>query len=631
MSQTPEYHVAVIGAGPRGVSFLERLLAHCERQARQKALTVHLIDPAPHGSGKVWDPEQSPLYLMNTPALFPTAAPVGGTQEELPASSVSWSFQDWAEKAGLGCEPSQFPARRDYGRYLQDLLQAVIAALRALGVTVTQHRQEVLALKRAPGPESREWSLILDSAEFLGADSVVLAMGHIPAQLDGAATTFAARAEAAGLHYLPPAVPTDVDMGQFPAAENVLIRGMGLNFFDLMIQLTVGRGGTFETVANAEPGHRLRYRPSGTEPNLIAGSRRGTPYRSKTTAPGFVPDGIELTHFTSAAVAELLEAREQANEQPQLHFADDLWPLIEADIKDTYDHYAAIANKKNRTPDGAEVATPQVTEQGTSPSSGSRFDIRAYARPFDGREFNSFAQYQEAMHQWLIADAATSVAGHGSPEKMAANAMHAARLALKPLITAGRMDPISQITQVEGWFESLVEGLTSGPPLQRIEELAALARAGIVQFLGPQPVFEVDAEAQCFTAKSAQVAGEPITAKWLIEAMMPPNRVAQADTPLVHQLFHDGLAQPAAGARPGKGFEVTGSPHRLVPLSAANPGGVAPSIYVLGLQLSSVQWGAAIAAEAGGDPRSTARTLADAHAAAAEVTRAAASKNSFEF
>ena len=40
---------------------------------------------------------------------------------------------------------------------------------------------------------------------------------------------------------------------------------------------------------------------------------------------------------------------------------------------------------------------------------------------------------------------------------------------------------------------------------------------------------------------------------------------------------------------------------------------------MLGLQLSSVQWGAAIAAESGGSPVGSARTLADADAAARAV------------
>jgi hypothetical protein len=37
-------------------------------------------------------------------------------------------------------------------------------------------------------------------------------------------------------------------------------------------------------------------------------------------------------------------------------------------------------------------------------------------------------------------------------------------------------------------FAPLVEGLSSGPPALRIRQLAALARADVVRFLGPDPV-----------------------------------------------------------------------------------------------------------------------------------------------
>lgn len=102
---------------------------------------------------------------------------------------------------------------------------------------------------------------------------------------------------------------------------------------------------------------------------------------------------------------------------------------------------------------------------------------------------------------------------------------------------------------------------------------------------------------------------------------MPANRVQLSRSPLVAGLLRSGLARPrelvdASGApRAGKGFDVTTVPHRLIPMDRAEP----EEIYVLGLQLSSVQWGTAIAAEAGGDVDSSARSLADADAAARAI------------
>ena len=59
--------IAVVGAGPRGVGFLERLSANVELLPGRR-IDVHLIDPFPPGPGRVWRYEQSPLLRMNSMA-----------------------------------------------------------------------------------------------------------------------------------------------------------------------------------------------------------------------------------------------------------------------------------------------------------------------------------------------------------------------------------------------------------------------------------------------------------------------------------------------------------------------------------------------------------------------------------
>ena len=586
VSTEQEYAVAVIGAGPRGTSFLERLLAHVERSspgARRK-LRVLVFDPAAHGPGRVWDPGQSRLYLMNTPAAYPTAAPTGPTQDQLPASSCSLSYLEYCRTHSRGDGAEAYPARSDYGAYLAWLSKEASALLRGRGVAVEHISAQITGLQQDGG----QYSLLASGAEYT-ADAVILAVGHLETEPAAGPSHLADQADQLGLDYQPPAIPTDVDYQRFGAGENVLVRGMGLNFFDLMIQVTAGRGGRFRVDHSAEPGHRCSYVRSGNEPQLIAGSRRGTPYRAKTVAPGFVPQGIELVHLSEEALGRLVA------ENRMLDFSADLWPLITKDVAATYAQFGGAGE----------------------------FDILSYARPFQNRHWTSPEQHQQTMIAWLEDDAAASAAGAGSAEKMAVNALHAARLRVKELVTENLISPESLLRDVEGWFEALVEGLASGPPLQRIEELAALARAGVVEFLGPEPVYGVDVADRSFIADAAAVQGARYHAAHMIEAMMPPNRVTQARSPMIRGLLETGLAVPAHIEADGKnhvhkGFAVTEQPHRLV-----DSQGAAGRIYVLGLQLSSAQWGTAIAAEAGGDHRGTARTLADADAAAADIMAAA--------
>ncbi|WP_258933840.1 hypothetical protein [Nesterenkonia pannonica] len=143
--------------------------------------------------------------------------------------------------------------------------------------------------------------------------------------------------------------------------------------------------------------------------------------------------------------------------------------------------------------------------------------------------------------------------------------LHAARFALKAVLTEGLVDEASRTAQIEPWFEPLSEGLASGAPVQRTEEMAALVRAGLIEVLGPSPIFAVDSSAGLFAARSPQVPDVQHTASHLIEAMMPPNRVGQADEPLIRTLLRSGEARPAvlAGAE-HKGFDVSPSPHRLL-------------------------------------------------------------------
>lgn len=657
--QMQERRVAVVGAGPRGTSFLERLLAaveHAPGEASETALRLLVIDPAPHGPGRVWNPRQSPLYLMNTPASFPTAAPAGDTQVRLPASSVSRSFAQWREGHAAeataspvrsdsfeppvfhgvdhGGQDSDYPTRAAYGQYLSWLHAEVCAALqRHSGITVEHIQAEVTGLRR--GQTGYELTLGNDDdALRLRADQVVLALGHIPAGLNESGEHFTAVAAELGLHYQPPAIPTEVDYHALPAGENVLVRGMGLNFFDLMIQASVGRGGVFHEHPDRPAGQRLEYLATGDEPHLVAGSRRGTPYRAKstalTTAPGFAPVGVTLHHLSADAVAEA-ERRHDV-----LDFFAHLWPLIQRDVLRTY--YRTL---ERIAPELFSADFPSALDalladthlgEAVLQARGHRllrehapdvlwFDIRSLGRPFGGLTFDSAEQYQQHMETYLEDDAVTSAAGTQSPVKMAIGALHLARMEVKALISQGRVSQSSQISEIEGWFESLVEGLASGPPLQRIEELAALTRAGVVEFLGPEPIFDVDRETGCFTAESPAVAAPAYEARWLLEAMMPANRVQLSRSPLVAGLLRSGMARPrelvdASGApRAGKGFDVTPLPHRLISADDA----AVEEIYVLGLQLSSVQWGTAIAAEAGGDPESSARSLADADAAARAV------------
>jgi uncharacterized NAD(P)/FAD-binding protein YdhS len=199
MTNTQSFQVAVIGAGPRGISVVERVLAGYLALApdERPALGITILDPFNPGPGHVWRTGQSRLFLMNTPSLFPTVVPAGATAAELAASPTGLSFDQWRilmtapdTDAGLtagdreelaALTPGAFPSRAIYGRYLEWTYARLEETAAASGVRLEHVRAEVLSITR---PESGTgWSLEVAGEGILAADAVVLALGHLPAAL----------------------------------------------------------------------------------------------------------------------------------------------------------------------------------------------------------------------------------------------------------------------------------------------------------------------------------------------------------------------------------------------------------------------------------------------------------------
>lgn len=649
VGKSKSIRAAIIGAGPRGTSVLERLLAHAAAHAAahpgSAALHIDVIDPYPAGPGHVWQPGQSRLYLMNTPSFYPTvipedprlAPPVAGTtfdhwrarqqREPMPALTLD----ERSELAALGSR--DFPSRALYGRYLRCTLDELTAKLPD-GVTVSFHETTAVSVRPSdhgtagtPGeaiPNAGAFDVGLGSGGSLTVDSVVLALGHLASRLNPEQRELQASAAQLGLSYFPPAVPADVDWAAVPPGEPVLVRGMGLNFFDVMGQLTEGRGGKF-----IDAGTRLDYQPSGHEPRIIAGSRRGVPYRAKAALAGYYPVSVTLRYLTEAA----LERFAATGIRPG--FDHDLWPLLHRDTLWAY-YSTLVRSQPAAVPDASaflaaldealrphahsavnwEAAVESVLAVHVGPR--HRLDLRGLASPLAGRSFGSRAELDAAVVEYLLDDARRSALGEEDPVKMAIGALHHGRAVLKTAVADGGITDESWVAGLRGWFESFVEGLASGPPALRAEQLAALARAGVVSFVGPDPRFSVDRRTGRFAAVSPWVSGPPVAAKTMVEALAPANRVSANDSPLLEQLLADGMVRPrlmmTAEGAPVQATGLDVAPHPYRPL-AAN-GSVTDGLFVLGLQLSATQWGTAIAAEAlqpgGPTYASGQRTLRDA-------------------
>ena len=94
---------AVIGAGPRGTSVVERLIAAViDQGVAAQPLHIHVIEPYEPGPGHIWRTDQSRLFLMNTPSLYPTVVPVGEAAAGLATSPVGMAFDAWRGRVAGG-------------------------------------------------------------------------------------------------------------------------------------------------------------------------------------------------------------------------------------------------------------------------------------------------------------------------------------------------------------------------------------------------------------------------------------------------------------------------------------------------------------------------------------------------
>ena len=745
--QTPVPAVAIIGVGPRGLTVLERLVALAAKRfagAAETALTIHLIDPYPPGAGIVWRTDQPESLLMNTTiaeqTVFPDSSCTFLGPDDVPTGP---SMAEWYVADG-GTEPldSTFPSRSLYGRYLRDAYRRIRAGAPDF-IEIVEHptkAESVIDLPTMDLPQPvREGSratvpeqlVRCQNGTTIVASAVVLAVGHIPSAQPEERARLAAFAERNGGLYLPQGLPAETPVAEVAPGERVIVRGMGLNYFDLQTLFTHERGGRFEP----ESGGRLRYVPSGDEPRLALGSRRGIPYRSKPICREHPRRDWPLRYFTKDNIALLAGLENLDGERKAgARFNDQLWPLILADLRLAYYHTlsqvrpgafaddpgqlreaigeavsrhltrrtwqethpqsagdvatagartaatarAEVSGAATASAEASATTTEEAARQGRVtreafawseveealvPDPADRMSLHTLLNPLEGELFTS-REPDEAgsLHEWMLdflrTDLRSSLAGPtGSPEKALFTVLWQSRLLLKELIVAGHIDRVSIDMEILGWFEGFVSGICDGPPPQRIAELIALAEAGIVSFIGPDMRIEenqaaLDATAadagtvsaanadapgaeevsganadapvngaqaprpEIFTVTSAQAAGE-ITGSVVIDAASPTNSVSRAADVLLYGMLERGqLTAARLTLDDGRekflnGLALTPRPYRTIDVE----GNVHPRRFALSIQLSSKQWGLAIAANPGTD----AATLNDSHAAAEAI------------
>ncbi|WP_312755589.1 FAD/NAD(P)-binding protein [Rummeliibacillus suwonensis] len=597
--------IAIIGIGPRGLSVLERLISNIAENKLEQDIEICVVDPYSFGAGKVWRTDQSKCLLMNTVASQITLFTDSSVDCSGPINDGP-SLYDWARlitffssekdydrtifEEAKRLEPDSYPTRAFYGCYLKWVFNYVIENA-PTNVKISLYNTKAVSLDE--NNEGKQVLLLENEVNPLIIDKVILALGHVDIKESKEENDLIHFANKNNLIYIPTNNPADVDLNSINKNEPVLLRGLGLNFFDYMALFTVGRGGAF----TRENG-KLKYKKSGNEPKLYAGSRRGIPYHAR----GENEKGVAIRHNPLFITEEVIENfRKKVDNGQKINFYDEIWPLVAKEVETVY--YATMLKADQCDCTAERFINEYKNAFGNSEE--ERSILKAYAIeeadywnwdkllfPYKNLTFNNQDEYNEWLIDYLKNDLIEAKKGNVSgPLKAALDVMRDLRNEVRLLVNHGGVIGDSYENHVKKWYTPINAFLSIGPPASRIEEMIALLESGVLELLGPDLKVE-KTENSKFSAYSTVLPDEKIEVNALVEARLPEFDLLKSKDPLLAYLLKTNQCKPFTILNTDGteyvtgGVTVTEPPNKLVN-SNGTPN---PNRFVFGIPTEGVHW-----------------------------------------
>jgi uncharacterized NAD(P)/FAD-binding protein YdhS len=545
--------IGIIGAGPRGLTVLERIVAN-ERTRQSAPVEILLFDPNEPGVG-CHDPEQAEFLSVNTVAgqitQFSDASVVGAGPAMEGPSFYQW-LQDEprigraAADRGATVSADAYYSRSLFGRYLHWVFH-YLCALAPAHVKVRFIRA---AVTRAECGTDDTWVLSTPVGAFR-ANYLFLTTGHSkPAQAKAGKAGSAAQTKLASARRQATTVVSD----PYPIKEKlsfvepgmtVAIEGMGLTACDVLAELTVGRGGRFVASSpNGEKGEK-QYIPSGKEPRIIALSRSGLPLTARAVNQKGVSVQYQPRFLFAQKLRELRAVR-------KLDFNRDVMPLLLADMQ--YAYYEALLRER-RDPVAsmlfcnqficADLARREALVEKYIPAK-DRFSWDSLVAPVPDAALATRTEFRAWLATYLRQDLAEANKGNlDSPVKAASDVLRDLRDTLRAAIDFGGLSEASHRWLLSE-FAPVMNRIAVGPPPTRIAEMLALMQAGVLEAdWGPG--------AACERSASSRGLLQVASAKWpehkadvhaLIKARVSMPSPKDDASPLMRGLLYAGYVRP---------------------------------------------------------------------------------------
>lgn len=541
-------NIVLVGAGPRNLSLVERLMAHAK--STTEPVDITLYDPFPIG-GRVWNPDQDPTFLMNTVTQQLTLFTDPSVPNHASTALYGPNFYEWSVTFGkeyvkmhdfkneayfldelTRINPNRFTSRALFGVYGQWFFEHLGAHVPA-NVTLSYERRSVTDVVK----QDNQYTVTIDGTDTIIADQVVMALGHVDNSLNDEEQAFAdAAAGNANMLYVAPTHPSEADLDAVPAREKVVLRGLGLSFFDYIAKLTISRGGRFARDNNGV----MYYLPSGKEPHMIAGSRKGLPMHARGVNQKVAAEGYQPLFFTSENLDKLAE---KSNGQVTY---DEFFMLLRKELE--YKHYQNTINDFGVTwPFNAAEFMDALAASDDLNETARKYGIsEEYIMDWD-RILNPVddvpaeVEYSDFMMNYLTWDINDANQGNNdAPYAGAFDMLRDVRGIIRHYLDAGYLssDEYAKFLSKFNPFNSLI---SVGPPVLRVEQMRALIEAGVLEVAGPGLAVSVRDDHYVATDN----CGNTWTVNNLVEARLFPVSLAASTNPLVANLRDRGLLSAA--------------------------------------------------------------------------------------
>lgn len=264
-TSTP-YCIAIIGAGPTGLSALENLFLELNHHGDRQTIKVLLFDNTNYfGSGWVYDLNQPSTNWLNIP--YRKLAIKGRRQISYSGISIPPfpSFHLWSKNQDYSNMLDLYPTRSWLGKYLNERYFSIADTLQKNGILMAMN-QKVKKIQRN-GP----WfDLKVKDGAVYPAHEVVLTVGHQATRLSKQLIYWQERCKKCpNLSLFTEPYPVDRFRPKNTSfkGKTVALRGFGLAMLDVTRALSEGLGGRFEVVD--KPTQSMKFTTSEFVPEKI--------------------------------------------------------------------------------------------------------------------------------------------------------------------------------------------------------------------------------------------------------------------------------------------------------------------------------------------------------------------------